>query len=292
VAAIGYSLTDRFAADARSLAELRTRLENLVDERTRELATALEALHRSEKLAALGQFAAGVAHEVNNPAAVVTANLSYLSECKDEEGAWPDDTGECVRESLGSMERIARIVRQLLDAGRLSASPAATGAVALAPVARESLRTARARCGTRVRLVDEVDAQAAALGQEAVLLQVLVNLVVNAVQAIPPGRADGRVTVRSERAGGRVRLLVEDNGSGMKPEVLRRVFEPFFSTKPFGVGTGLGLAVSRGLVQSLGGDLRLESTPGGGTRATVELPEASAPGCVAGPDERFPTVRA
>jgi len=278
VAAVGYSLTARFTADARSLAELRLRLESLVDERTRELASAQEALHRSEKLAALGQFAAGVAHEVNNPAAVVTANLSYLAECKDEEGAWPSDTGDCVRESLGSMERIARIVRQLLDAGRLSAGSVATAAVALAPIAQESLRAARARCGgARVRLIDEVAPEVVALGQEAVLVQVLENLVVNAVQAIPAGRRDGCVTVRAERGGGRVRVLVEDNGAGMKPEVLRRVFEPFFSTKPFGIGTGLGLAVSRGLVQSLGGDLRLESMPSGGIRATVELPETSDP---------------
>ncbi len=278
VAAVGYSLTARFTADARSLAELRLRLESLVDERTRELATAEEALHRSEKLAALGQFAAGVAHEVNNPAAVVTANLSYLAECKEEEGAWPADTGDCVRESLGSMERIARIVRQLLDAGRPSAGSHATKAVALAPIVQESLRAARARCGgVRVRLVDEVASEVVALGREAVLVQVLEHLVVNAVQAIPAGRRDGRVAVRAERGGGRVRVLVEDNGIGMKPEMLRRVFEPFFSTKPFGVGTGLGLAVSRGLVQSLGGDLRLEGLPAGGMRATVELPEASTP---------------
>ncbi len=291
VAAVGYSLTARFTADARSLAELRLHLESLVDERTRELASAHEALHRSEKLAALGQFAAGVAHEVNNPAAVVTANLSYLSECKDEEGAWPADTGECVRESLGSMERIARIVRQLLDAGRLSTSSAATEPVALAPIVQKSLRTASARCGTLVRLIDEVSPDVVAIGQEAVLLRVVVHLVVNAVQAIPPERRDGHVVLRAERGGGRVRLLVEDNGCGMKPEVLRRVFEPFFSTKPFGMGSGLGLAVSRGLVQSLGGDLRLESTPGGGTRATVELPEASAADR-AGAGERALAVRA
>ena len=108
-------------------------------------------------------------------------------------------------------------------------------------------------------------------------MQVLVNLVVNAVQAIPDHRADGRVVLRAETEGDRVRMVVEDNGAGIEPDVLRRVFEPFFTTKPFGSGTGLGLAVSRGLVASLGGDLRLESRPGQGTRAVVELARAEAP---------------
>src|SRR6266542_535837 len=254
IGAVGYSLTARFAADARALAELRLRLESLVDDRTRDLARAQEALHRAEKLAALGQFAAGVAHEVNNPAAVVVANLKYLAECRTDDGAWPADTGDCVSESLTAMDRIARIVRQLLDASRLAAAPVAVEAVSLARVAQESLRTARARCGQRVPLEANVPEDVLALGQESMLVQIAVNLVVNAVQAIPADRGDGHVRVSASRGGGRVRLAVEDNGSGMSEEVLRRVFEPFFSTKPFGGGTGLGLAVSRGLVQSLGGD--------------------------------------
>jgi CheY-like chemotaxis protein len=93
---------------------------------------------------------------------------------------------------------------------------------------------------------------------------------------VPEGRS-GHVTIRAERSGGRVRVLVEDDGVGMDDEVRRRVFEPFFSTKPIGVGTGLGLAVSRGLAASLGATLAIESTPGRGTRATVDLVEARRP---------------
>ena len=109
------------------------------------------------------------------------------------------------------------------------------------------------------------------------LLQVVANLVANAVQSISDHRGDGHVIIRATEAGDRVQLHVEDNGCGMEPDVLRRVFEPFFTTKPFGSGTGLGLAVSRGLVLSLGGDLRLESTPRQGTRATIELLQADPP---------------
>jgi signal transduction histidine kinase/CheY-like chemotaxis protein len=286
VAAVGWSLTTRFAGDARDLSALRERLERLVEARTEELARALEALHRSEKLAALGQFAAGVAHEVNNPSAVVTANLKYLAECRSDGGPWPPDTGACFDESLTAMERISRIIRQLIDAGRVAAQPEALAPVALAEVARESLRTARARCGDRVALVASVPEELRAVAQDSMLVQVLVNLVVNAAQAVPDGRAGGRVELRGERAGEKVRLTVEDNGAGMTPEVLRRVFEPFFSTKPVGGGTGLGLAVSRGLVQSMGGTLLLTSEPGRGTRAVVELPAATGAGAARTPVPR------
>jgi signal transduction histidine kinase len=83
------------------------------------------------------------------------------------------------------------------------------------------------------------------------------------------------VEIRGERQDGRVLITVEDDGEGMPPEILRRVFEPFYTTKPFGAGTGLGLAVSRGLIAGLGGDLRLDSEVGRGTRAVVELPHAA-----------------
>jgi signal transduction histidine kinase len=109
-----------------------------------------------------------------------------------------------------------------------------------------------------------------------------VNLVVNAVQAIPNEQPDGRVRVTARRLADRVRIEVRDNGAGMPREVLQRAFEPFFTTKGAGRGTGLGLAISRGLVTSLGGELRLESAVGEGTRAIVELPgEAAFAGGVA-----------
>ncbi len=274
IGAVAYSLTARFTNDARDLAHLRERLERLVEDRTAALAVVRERLHRSEKLAALGQLAAGVAHEVNNPAAALAANLGYLLESHQRDGGWPEDAAECLAESMVSTERITHIVRQLLDAGRLAAVPVKSEPVRLAPLARESVRTSIARCGDRVRLAVDVDEGLTVLAHESMLVQVLVNLIVNGVQAVPDARRDGLVTIRGERTPGQVRLVVEDNGVGMDPGVMQRVFEPFFTTKPFGSGTGLGLAVSRGLVHSLGGDLRFESASGGGTRAVVELPEA------------------
>lgn len=275
IVAVGYVITGRFVSDAREHQELRRHLEQQVQERTADLVRTQEALHKAEKLAALGQFAAGVAHEVNNPAAVVNANLDYLTESSRDVLTGP--ALDAIEESRTAMQRIAVIVRQLLDAGRLAASPESRTAVPLRRIAEGAFSVVRARLGRRVRLTNEVPASSFVLAGEGVLSQVVVNLVVNAAQAIPDHRADGHVIVRAEAAGDRVRLVVEDNGPGMPPEILRRVFEPFFTTKPFGSGSGLGLAVSRGIVASLGGDLRLESEPGRGTRGIVELAAAEPP---------------
>jgi signal transduction histidine kinase len=276
VGAVAYSLTARFTADARALAELRDRLETLVEDRTRELARAQEQVLRSEKLAAIGRLAAGLAHEVNSPAAAASANLRYVLAARPAGSSWPEDSTECLADAVTSIERITRMMGDLRDAGRLADAPGMLEPVHLASAVRESVRAAVARCGERARLVVEVDERFYALAQEGLLVQVLANLIVNGMQAIPEDRRDGRVTVRCHRAPGRLRLEVEDNGAGIAPEALRHVFEPFFSTKPFGEGSGLGLAISRGLVQSLGGDLRLESAAGRGTTAVVDLPLARA----------------
>jgi signal transduction histidine kinase/ActR/RegA family two-component response regulator len=288
VAAVGYVLTSRFVDDDRKHQALRCDLEREVAERTLELGRAQEALHRAEKLAALGQFAAGVAHEVNNPASVVSANLAFLDEM--ERDALSPDGRDAVKESIESVQRIGAIIRQLLDAGRLAASPEKRSSVALRRLGEASISVARARFGKRVRVTNQVPEGVHASGDEGILAQVVANLVANAVQAIPPHRSDGHVQIRAEEDGDRVRLHVDDNGCGMEPDVLRRVFEPFFTTKPFGSGTGLGLAVSRGLILSLAGDLRLESTPGAGTRATIELSRAAAP--ARGDVRQLPTASA
>jgi len=275
IAAVGYSLTWRFVEDARALKALRDGLERQVAERTAELGRTQEALHRAEKLAALGQFAAGVAHEVNNPAAALAANLQYVQEHESEELS--RNGRDALDESMKAVQRIAAIVRQLLDAGRLAANPEPRTSVAVGPLAEGAISVARARFARRARLRNLVPEGLYVSGQEGVLTQVLVNLVVNAVQAVPEGRTDGEVSVSVEPAGDRVRLVVTDNGAGMSSEVLGRAFEPFFTTKPFGSGTGLGLAVSRGLVGSLGGELWLESELGCGTRGVIELLKAESP---------------
>jgi signal transduction histidine kinase len=272
VTAVAYSMTARFIGDAQALADLRRHLERQVEERTLALSRAQEQLHQAEKLAAVGSLAAGVAHEVSSPAAAAAANLRYVMGSHTADGHWPDDTQESLRDSLASIERIARITRQLLDAGRLAGAQVTARSVRLLDVARAGVRIAEAQGDGSIRLVLDVDPELHGLGQEEILVQVLVNLIVNAIQAIPEGRTDGRVVIRGGRTAQRAQLVVEDNGGGMAPEVLQRAFDPFFTTKAFGKGTGLGLAVSRGLLHGLGGEVYLESVVGHGTQAIVELP--------------------
>jgi len=275
ITAVAHAFTARFVENARAHAVLQRELERQVNERTTELGRAQDALHRAEKLAALGQFAAGVAHEVNNPAAVISANLQYLA--ANEADGLSSSGKDAVDESLQSVTRISTIVRQLLDAGRLAAAAESAGSVRLRPLGDHALSVARARFGKRVLVTNRIPDGLHALGQETVIVQVLVNLIVNAVQAMEPHRTDGHVIAWAEPVGDRVRITVDDNGTGMPPDVLRRAFEPFFTTKAFGSGSGLGLAVSRGLIVGMGGDLRLESAPGKGTRAVVDLPLAGPP---------------
>jgi signal transduction histidine kinase len=295
VAAVGYTLTGRFIEGARRLDASRARLEATVADRTQLLTRTQGALHRAEKLGAIGQLAAGVAHEINNPAAAVLANLTYLEDCAQRGDPFPGDGLDCLKESATSVDRIARVTRQLLDAGRLAGDAStSTRSVSLASVVASALRLAQARCGDRVTLVNGVTEDLFALGQEQALVQVLVNLIVNAAQAVPSGRADGRVELTLARQGERVEVRVTDNGGGMSEETLRRLFEPFFSTKSFGQGAGLGLAVSRGLVAGLGGELRLTSVLGQGSTATVELARGTAvpPPRAAGADASGPIVKA
>jgi len=271
---VGLVLSERFVEDSKKLEGFHQRLETLVGERTLQLANRETALLRSEKLAALGRLAAGVAHEIAGPVAAATANLQYLAEGL-RAGRVPVDGVEAVQESIESLQRVASTVRHLYDAGRISgrADPG-DDVVDLGEAAGQAVAEACARLETDVPVDVRVAEGLAARGERRVVHEVLVSLLKNAVQAVEDGVEGGQVLVWGVRAGDRVRLSVEDNGVGMPAEALRQAFEPFFSTRPQGAGSGMGLAVSRGLVTSLGGDLSIESSPGRGTCVVLELPAA------------------
>jgi len=271
VVTMGVAVTQRFLASARALDELSRELEGRVLQRTRELDEARLALMRAEKLGALGQLAAGVAHEINNPAGAVVANLDYLrAELKT--GVMTNEAQACIDESLASMRRIGSIVRQLLTAGRAAAHNVTSAApVRLLEPVEEALGVVLGSQGGRVPIVLAVPEDCWVVGEKDLLTQVLTNLLANAVQAIPDGRADGRVDVRVAVDGPRVDLRVIDNGEGMSEETQRRIFEPFFTTKRQGDGTGLGLAVSLGLLRTMGATVRVESALGLGTTMHISL---------------------
>jgi signal transduction histidine kinase/CheY-like chemotaxis protein len=272
---MGFVLVRRFVEGARRLDALSTDLEAMVAARTRELGEVNSALVSAERLAAIGRLSAGVAHEINNPAAAVVANLKYLESIV-KRGTIPADATETLQDTLVSMEKIARIVRQLLDTGRIAgadASPLST--VHVARVARSAMRLATTSTNLVAIVVVHIEEDIHAIADAGALEQIFVNLIVNGMQAVPDGRPR-KVEIRAEKVGGKVLVSVEDNGSGMSAETRHRVFEPFFTTKPFGKGTGLGLSVSLGLARALGGDLSIGQTSDQGTTMILELVEATS----------------
>ena len=290
VGALGWDLTRAFVASARELDRLSRGLEQLVTERTCALVSAEAALLRTEKMAALGQLSAGVAHEINNPAAAVGANLGYLRDAL-ARGKIPGDAIECVDESLEGVERITKIVAQLLDSGRAAARARSDGgsAVVLRAV-QQALASSKTRIGAHVTTSFDVPPDLVARADESSLVQVLVNLIVNAAQAILPNAQPGRIVIRAAAIDGRIAIDVVDNGAGMSDETKRRLFEPFFTTKAQGEGTGLGLSVSLGLLRAMGGDLSLSSSAAG-TSMRIDLDRGQSARVVAARAHPRPAIR-
>jgi signal transduction histidine kinase len=269
VLAVGWMNAGRLVESTHALERLRAELETQVQARSLELSSALERLHQAEKLAALGRFANGVAHEVNNPAAVVNAALSFLADRPSR--SLGTDEREALDDARDGMKQITSLVRRLADAGRIASPPGL--AVADVPQAVANVvQLQEAALRVRVRVDTAAAAGATVRLRPDALEGAIETLLRNAVDATPPESATS-IEIRAERAHGRVRITVADPGVGMTPEILGRAFDPFFTTKPQGRGRGLGLSVARGLVQASGGTLVLESAPGAGTRAVLELPE-------------------
>jgi two-component system NtrC family sensor kinase len=234
-----------------------------------------EQLARSRRLATIGQLAAGVAHEINNPlAAVMTCAEATLRDLRSvpETSALADERGwayyleEIVRQAL----RCKQITRGLLDLS--SQKRPRRGAVDLNSLVEQTARLFEERgreSGVGVRLA--LDPQVGEVATDEVMVrQILDNLLSNAFDAVR-GRA-GDVEVKTALDGGRVMVEVCDEGPGIRPEVLARVFDPFFTTKEPGTGTGLGLAISLTYAESIGGALTAESKPGSGSRFRLWLP--------------------
>ena len=232
-------------------------------------------LAQSERLAAVGTLAAGVAHEINNPLTVLLFGIETLNERVDGHLTGADDAERREVASLfgelrAGVDRIATIVRELRVFSRADdAPPRPTDlAAALASAQRLTSHEVRHRAVLRIAHGDIPFV----IADRGKLEQIFVTLLLNAAQAMPEGRPQNRIDVRSfVTEDGRVGVEVTDNGVGMSNEVARRAFEPFFTTKPSGDGTGLGLAIAHGIVQRLGGQITIESAVGQGTTVRVLL---------------------
>ncbi|MGK6314151.1 sensor histidine kinase [Neorhizobium sp. DT-125] len=273
-------LLDQLEQRDQALRQWNEELNARVDERTRELQLAnrqLEAttkqLIMSEKLAAIGEITAGVAHEINNPIAVMQGNLEVIQSLVGDRAALAKTEFRLLDEQI---HRISQIVTKLLQFARPEEFAGAVERHVPGAVIADCLPLVQhllAKAAIEVKLEDR--ATRPVLMNRTELQQVIVNLIVNAIHAMPDGGTLCLQT-RNQDRGARhgVQIVVQDTGIGMSEEVAAKVFDPFFTTKRQ-EGTGLGLPISQTLVTRQGGTIFLDSSPGKGAAFTIWLPEAA-----------------
>jgi signal transduction histidine kinase len=282
----GAGRADEIGIVARGLDAMLARIRNFnaelqsrIDEATADLAAKNRALAElndllvaarrdltaKERLAALGQLSGTIAHELGNPLNAMSSRVQLLA----RDQACP----AAIRGELGALDaevkRMTSIIRRFLDSARaLIPTPEPVDVGALVEEALSLTLSAEAR--ERLAVRREVAADLGrAVTDPGLVRHVLTNLVSNAVDAMPSG---GTLTVRAERIGPQLALSVADTGAGIGAEERRRIFEPFYSTKPPGRGTGLGLAICREIADALKGRIEVESEPGGGSTFTFVVP--------------------
>jgi signal transduction histidine kinase/DNA-binding NarL/FixJ family response regulator len=267
----GISLAYEWTRSAARLAQARA-------ERHQRGAEDAARMLQADRMASVGQLAAGVAHEINNPLAYITANLAFVQEQLALMGpSANDETRQALAEAREGIERVASIVLDLKTFTREDASNA--NLLDLRVVLDSTLRIVENEIKHRAELVRRYPADPAfVLATEPRLVQVFLNLLMNALQALPAGKThENAIAIEVKLdARGFHHVSVSDTGPGMPPEVLARAMDPFFTTKPVGVGTGLGLAVCRNVVRGLGGEIQIESAVGRGTQVIVTLPPPPA----------------
>ena len=254
----------------------------LVMRDVRELSQLRRQVVVSARLAAVGELAAGIAHEINNPLAFVRANLAHL------ESSWKQlrpvvverqepelrellgDCDELIEESIEGVDRAAEIVRGVRNFAHAGSTDREE--TDLRPLLEEVLKVASGKLRDHANVMREFEPDLPpVIGSPQQLKQVFLNLVINAAQAVD---AEGSVLVATRRDGDSVVVSVADDGCGIPKEHLDRLFDPFFTTKPVGEGTGLGLGISHQIVQRHEGEIEVESEPGAGSVFRVRLPAA------------------
>src|SRR5664279_1812183 len=249
-------------------------LETKVEDRTQQLKSAQKKLLHSDRLASLGELSASVAHEINNPVSGVL-NLSMLLQRMLKDDGVPLNRIPEFRKYLTQVTqetaRVGRIVSDLLAFSRRSKpqrAPADINKILKMTLSLIQHKMKLSNVEVETQLAEDLPAVPCDQSQ---LQQVALNLLLNAAEATH-GKSERRIVVSTSSSDGYVRLVVKDNGEGIAPENLARIFHPFFTTKPEGKGGGLGLAVSYGIVEAHGGEIEVRSTVGEGTTFTVSLP--------------------
>jgi two-component system NtrC family sensor kinase len=267
-------MRDRLRTALGEINQFTQNLESKVEDRTQQLKAAHQKLLQTDRLASLGQLSASVAHEINNPIAGVL-NLSMLLQRMLKDDGIPAGRIEEFRKYLTQVTnetaRVGRIVSDLLAFSRRSKPQRAPGDVnkivkMTLSLIQHKMKLSNVEVATH--LAEDLPLVACDQSQ---MQQVALNLLMNAAEATQ-GKTERRVKVSTSSGDGMVRLVVADNGEGIPPENLAKIFHPFFTTKPEGKGVGLGLAVTYGIIEAHGGDVEVVSKVGEGTTFTISLP--------------------
>jgi two-component system, NtrC family, sensor kinase len=254
---------------AAATADLRQQSEAIADSH-REMAILSEELARAGRLAALGQAAANMAHQIGTPLNLISGYVQLLVQSSPP-GSASLDRLKAIQEQVA---KVAAIVRSALDSSRPPTVPHEV--IDLGDLVRRVCRMAQPIVEeARVKVdVTTPAAPANVLADPVQLELALLNLISNSVDAMTPG---GRLTLRLAEINGRLQLAVEDTGSGISPELMAHIFDPWVTTKTPDKGSGLGLSIAKQVVARHGGTISVESRPGRGALFTIELPAANAP---------------
>jgi signal transduction histidine kinase/ActR/RegA family two-component response regulator len=245
-------------------------------------------LAHSARLATIGEIAAAVAHEINNPLQFLSVSLDELRRelARELPGHRGAEGRALLDDALEAVKRIRSISVELLPFAR--STPGEVQLVDLNKVVMRAVRMVRNEARHRAELVCDLGELPGFSGDAQQLAQLCTNLLLNASQAIEEGHADqNRIVVTTRALDGKVRLTIEDTGCGIPAHHLERIYERFFTTKPAGQGTGIGMSVCREIILGHGGTIHVESEVGKGTLVTVELPAAAMRSLVA-PHSQMP----
>jgi PAS domain S-box-containing protein len=261
-----------YVAIIRDVTEQVQRQQQLA-ESNRRLEQVHERLLQAERLAALGQLSATVAHEINNPLQFIDLNLGAMRDLLSARGV-PHEVTEMLDDIRDGVDRISAITRDLASFTRTD--PRRIAPVYLDEVVQRACRMAKNEIRHRAQLALALRATRPLLADQGRLTQLVTNLLVNAAHAIVEGHAhDNRIAVTTEDRGDALVLVVEDTGEGIPAAIRERIFDPFFTTKPTGRGGGMGLTVCTEIVRLHAGTIAVESEVGRGARFEVRLPFAN-----------------
>ncbi|MCB0348401.1 MAG: HAMP domain-containing histidine kinase, partial [Bdellovibrionales bacterium] len=284
-------LTQSFNEMTTQLQEAKTQLQDKIvelQEANRKIQDAQTSMVQNAKMASLGQLVAGVAHELNNPIGFIHSNMDYLekqsqdlirviedSQSKEIE-AWKDkndweyikqDIVKAIRASKDGAARTSNIVKDLQSFSRLDKGQ--KDKVYVEDLIENTIKLLRNNIGENIQIKLQLSRANKVLCNPNQINQVLVNMIMNSVQAIT---GEGQITISTDFKNDMCEIVIKDNGAGIPEDVQARIFEPFYTTKEVGLGTGLGLSITYNIVKEHGGSIELKSKVGQGTEFTVKLP--------------------